>query len=395
VIDSVEAFRRYKHSESGVIVIREGTGTTIHHPSCPHVREDAFLEKHQHGRPYYWTSRPENAERRWASAKRCRHPSDPLAGGTGGPEARRAGVATTAPRSTLAWSVTGPDAGFRGVRAEAARPLPFQLTTESQRELREQLRNRIGHLACRPDEVLHASFFGAKPQGADVENLLLYNVDCSGATFRVASAGIRFEYSAAPMPRAGHPYTYLYRPVPKSKGFVLWRLGDQLAHWPVVRLDAADVDRLSLWLHLARLAVGDEQGRTWLHEFAVSVTLHPASQGPALAAARLVKPILDATVAALQTHGNRSNIHEVATRLTRATGGPGSEILTLLEDARRATLGRVPELMTLRGDGIQLCPSDERCVAAELVIGEPADEGGAWMEVNVRTAERRVTAASV
>jgi hypothetical protein len=89
-LNDLETFRRMKRSTDGVIVIRRPHSTTVDHPDCPHVREDSFREKLDHGRRgYFWAPSLESAQARWSAARPCRHPSDPLAGGTGGPEARR------------------------------------------------------------------------------------------------------------------------------------------------------------------------------------------------------------------------------------------------------------------------------------------------------------------
>src|SRR5258706_5500376 len=104
VLTDVEEFRRVKRKGQGVIVICGSASTTIHHPDCPHVREDAFLEKLRNGRlVYHWTTSVEVARRRWPSARPCRHPSDPLAGGTGGPEASARHSAPSEQRSRAGW----------------------------------------------------------------------------------------------------------------------------------------------------------------------------------------------------------------------------------------------------------------------------------------------------
>ena len=41
----------------------------------------------------------------------------------------------------------------------------------------ENQRRRVRSLAAPPDEILAASYAGAKPANMDVENLLLYNID--------------------------------------------------------------------------------------------------------------------------------------------------------------------------------------------------------------------------
>jgi hypothetical protein len=375
VVSDVEAFRRVKRSGRGVVVIRGSASTTIHHPECPHVREDAFLEKLRNGRlAYHWTDSVETAQRRWPGARACRHPSDPLAGGTGGPEAAAAATAArTAPRSGADWSVDGPSPTLRAVRAEAGFVLPYEPRTPAQLELRSELRERLRRLACRDDEVLHASFFGAKPANADVENLLLYNVDDSGGAFAGAGRGIRFELSPRELPNAAHAFAWLYRPVPRAAGFALWTPGETIAAWPAVALERP-LDRAAVWLSF-RTAVGGEL-RSHPGSFGVRVALRPGDGG-AVAPPRLVKPLLDGIVAALEAHGDGTTIGAVSDRLAAATGAAPEEIERLLADASAAPLGVVPRLAHLRAGGVQLTPADDRCVAAEVLV-DAAAAAGRW-----------------
>src|SRR4051794_40497269 len=248
-IADVDAFRAVKRRGRGVVVIRGSASTMIHHPDCPWVTEKGFLEKLGNDRlAYHWTTSVDAVRARWPGAKVCRHPSEPLAGGTGGPEAGAATVAArTAPRSGGGWSVEGPSPSLRAVRAESDFVLPFEPPSAEQRELRTELRERLRRLACREDEVLHASFFGTKPEHADVENLLLYNVDDSGAASAGAARGIRFELSPRSLPKAERAFGWLYRPVARADGFKLWTPGETLAAWPAVILERPR-DRAGVWL---------------------------------------------------------------------------------------------------------------------------------------------------
>jgi hypothetical protein len=58
-------------------------------------------------------------------------------------------------------------------------------------------------------------------------------------------------------------------------------------------------------------------------------------------------------------------------------GGRGAgTVERLLSDEANAALGMVGRLAHLRGDGFQLAPADDRCVAAEIVL-EPATDAAA------------------
>ena len=105
--------------------------------------------------------------------------------------------------------------------------------------------------------------------------------------------------------------------------------------------------------------------------------------------ARAVKPILDATVAALQTQGEGSDVSQAVRRLADATGESRHEIANILNEESMAVLGSAPQLWTLRRHGLELCPSDDRCVAAEFIVGESDTGGPSSMQITVATAEAR------
>jgi hypothetical protein len=234
-LTDVDAFRQYKRRERGVIVTRRsGSSSSIHHPACPHVREDAFLEKLANlgAAGYYWVADLERARRRWPLAHICAHPSDPLAGGTGGSEATQRAEPTLAPEVTAeTWEVAGPDTGNRSVRAFADRRLQFPYKGEpsEQYELRQELQRRLSRLAVRDDELLHA-YFGAKPRDCDVENLLLYNVHESLACLVGGARALRFELATKESPRRA--CAYVYRPRPRSDDMTFWQLTGEHA-WSV------------------------------------------------------------------------------------------------------------------------------------------------------------------
>lgn len=362
-IGDVEAFRAVKRRGRGVVVIRGSASTMIHHPDCPWVTEKGFLEKLRNDRlAYHWTTSVDAARARWPGAKVCRHPSEPLAGGPGGTEAGAATVAArTAPRSGGGWSVEGPSPTLRAVRAEADFVLPFEPRTDAARELRSELRERLRRLACRDDEVLHASFFGTKPDNADVENLLLCNVDETGAAFVGAARGIRFELSPRPLPRTERAFGWLYRPARRAEGFKLWTVGETIATWPAVVIDDPR-NRAAVWLAFRAAAPEVRAGR---HDGPLGVRVRLAvTAGPV----PFVKPLLDGIVTALQAHGDRATLPKVSARMAAAAGAAPPDVERLLGDPSHAVLGVVPRLVHLHGDGFQLAPDDDRCVAAEVLV---------------------------
>jgi hypothetical protein len=370
---SVEAFRRYKRRAAGVIVIRGSASTMVHHPDCPHVSEDSFATKLANGRGgYFWATSVAVARARWSSARTCQHPSDPLVGGAGGPEARARAVARTEPRSADTWSVQGPGPQLRGVRGEADFILPFEPRSSDQVAFRTELRERLRRLALRDDEILHAMFFGVPPARADVENLLIYNVDQSGRSFRHATGGVRFELSSRPAPNATRPNTYIYRPVVRRATLSSWHAGQAIASWSEVTLTDPR-DRAGVWLAFRRMR---DPAWSEIHSgpFTVAVAIRGPRGGPATAPVSLVKPLLDGIVSSLQAHADSTTLSAVSHRMARVVDARAAEIAQLLQDSSGAALGTVPRLVHMRGDGVQLAPGDDRCVGAEVLLTTSDDD---------------------
>lgn len=375
-LTDVESFCLRKRRERGVIVMRRsGSGTSIHHPACPFVREDSFTEKRDRRGTagYYWADSVETAKARWPLARLCGHPSDPLTGGAGGSEASTAS-APSGPSSGATWEVAGPAREMRSVRAYADGHLPFEPRTDDLLRFRSELRRRLARLAGREGEILHATYFGPKPANADVENLLLYNVDEAGGSLACGRSGVRFEYAATTPTTATRSVTYLYRPAPRDGSFALWRATAEVARWPSQPLRGAPRRLADVWLAL-------RQGRVELGEpavaspIAVSVWLSPPDGVTAAAAPPLVKVLIDGAVAALQAHSDRGSLDAVSARLGAALGEPASVVAALLADSSCAVLGARDRLVHLRGDGVIFAPSDEMVVAGEVLIDAPSGAG--------------------
>jgi hypothetical protein len=283
------------------------------------------------------------------------------------------------------WEIDGPDDGRRRVRLWSNSYIPFEHRTNDQQAAREALRLRVRSLAAAADEILHASYAGSKPTKMDVENLLLYNVDdTAGGCFHPGTRyGVRFEMAAAlhGNPPSGRPFSCSYQ-------YGLTSPDSSLSHWRQVRRLAsfAEADlglfpstkRLEqVWLavHHAQVEpVGKPLALT--ERFAVLITLsHPGTKS-AGANPELVKALIDGTVAAFQSHGDRTSADEIAARLAHTTGQPPGLIKQALLDDRRAVLG-TDSLVYLRGTGVQWNPADHLCVAGQVVCRQA--RGTTWM----------------
>jgi hypothetical protein len=88
--------------------------------------------------------------------------------------------ALSSPPAVAAPAVRGPSPGRPIVEAWAKGYIQFDRRPSWQEDLRTELRGRVRQLHASPDQVLHATFFGTKPERADIENLTLYNIDGCG-----------------------------------------------------------------------------------------------------------------------------------------------------------------------------------------------------------------------
>jgi hypothetical protein len=287
--------------------------------------------------------------------------------------------------------VRGPLIGRPAVEAWANDYIRFERRPDWQQELRTEIRTRVRKLEARPHQALHATFIGDKPRGADVENLLLYNIDASGAAFAPAARfGLRFELGSdcSPSP-SGVPYPYAYRyelARLTSGGFRRWRERRELARWDWVDLGPfAGSKRLEqVWLGLARAdALVAWPPREPDRPFAVRVALRIPRHATAMLG-DLVKGVFDGVVCALQCQTDHTTVAELAGRLTRKLPAAPEEIEALLTRADRAVLGRVPRLLHARGEGVIWAPADDLCLAGELV----AEDGpGSGWQITARVIE--------
>ena len=287
------------------------------------------------------------------------------------------------PVSGARWEIHGPAEGVPAVEAWADGYIPFEpARTSWKRELREEIRSRCELLGPSAGRVLHATFFGAIPPRSDVENLVLYNIDQSFKSFKQAGhQGIRFEHGGEVPPRvpggASYPFGFRYTFAPRDGEFVTaWKQGRVLASFDWTDLGEFDHENRVLaqvWLALAR---GDVEPFFPIHDakFAVKVRVRPPS-GKDWVPGKLVKPIVDGVVCALQAHTGTEDLTKIAERLAKHLPAYPEDLRRYLRDQCRAVLGSVPQLFFLHGAaGAKGNPSDDLCMAGELLPVEPIDD---------------------
>jgi hypothetical protein len=266
------------------------------------------------------------------------------------------------------------------VEAWADDYIRFERRPVWQEHLRNEIRARCSQLEPSAGQVLHATFFGDKLPNADVENLVLYNID----SFAVAGRnGIRFEHGAGVPPApdgARYRCCYRYALTPRSGSFTHWRQGRTLASFDWIDLGAFGVEKqlAQVWLALSRALRDDNPGQMEVFEpaapetpFAVRVQVRPLDDGRQPVWGGLVKGIFDGVICAFQAHTDTTVLPEVAARLARYLPADPAEIAEHLLDQRGAVLGVVPRLVSPYRQDVKWDPADHWCLAGELLRAEP------------------------
>jgi hypothetical protein len=278
------------------------------------------------------------------------------------------------------YEIHGPSTGSPAVEAWADDYIYYERQRRPawQENLLTELRARCGQLEPSAGQVLHATFFGPKRPNADVENLVLYNID----VFNVAGRnGISFEYGGVVPPApdgAEYPYCYRYALEPLSGTFDHWQPGRKLAsfNWTELGIFSGDIKPAQVWLALVR-------GQVYLAElalaphtpFAVKIEVRPP-HGRQPRPDLLMKGIFDGVIAAFQVHTDTAVLSDVASRLATVLPAETTEIERHLLDQRRAVLGPVRQLVLPQRKGGTWNPADHMCVAGELLPAEPV--GPRW-----------------
>jgi len=278
------------------------------------------------------------------------------------------------------YEVHGPSTGSPVVEAWAEDYIYYdrQRRPAWQENLLTELRACCGQLEPSSRQVLHATFFGAKRPNADVENLVLYNID----VFKVAGRnGISFEYGAAVPPAPDgveYPYCYRYALEPLSGIFDHWQPGRKLASfdWTELGTFSGEIKPAQVWLALVRGQVYFAEPALAPHTpFAVKIEVRPP-HGRQPRPDLLMKGILDGVIAALQVHTDTAVLSDVASRLATVLPAETTEIERHLLDQRRAVLGPVRQLVLPQRKGGTWNPADHMCVAGQLLTAEPV--GPRW-----------------
>jgi hypothetical protein len=220
------------------------------------------------------------------------------------------------------------------------------------------LRDELRRLEIGDGTVLEATLAGEPPRGADLENILLYNVGMPEAHVH---AGVRLR--RMPSTTAGVIQRYRRVPVAATVG------GDPpLA---VVGVPLADGGALetarSVWLVTRRAVVAALPEGPPVPPGGIDLTVR-LSTGPGRlrGSVDLIKKLLDGVCASLHSYAG-ANLGEVSERLALELGEDPRSVRELVLSARGALLGPC-DCFWLRGARVQVSPADDRIHAADVTI---------------------------
>ncbi len=284
----------------------------------------------------------------------------------------------------IGYELEGPKAAFPAVWLWTDRYIPFERLSPAQLAARSELRRRLRSLLPEVGEILHASYAGFKPANADVENLLLYNIDMGGACFLPSvTNGLRFELAAPPRrdPPSGreYPCSYEYRMTQPSPHFTHWRPARPLATFSNATLGvfgpARRLEQTWIAVRQADAEIADE-ALVSNTPFATVLRLRAPHGVRVALRPELIKSLVDGVVAGFQAHRDPATIGDVSLRIATTLPIESDRIAQILTDRSRAVLGVVNRLVHLRDPGVQWNPSDHMCVAGEVLLEKPI--GNDW-----------------
>lgn len=258
------------------------------------------------------------------------------------------------------------------IRLEGPRCIRFEESDVDALRARSQLRGLLRTLKPGPGAILHARYGGHRPANADVENLLIYNIDMGGAAFKTSAGyGVRFEESAQNHSNVGtnrRGCHYSYRLISADAPLGDWIVRDTLARFTRVELGAfgSDYRLAQTWFAVKNTTI-DRPAAAAQAPFGVFLELDAPAGAAAGVAPGLLKSLIDGVVCAFQNHLNYETVGDVAARIALAIGEKPAEVAAKLLSDERAVLGSQHQLVYLRGNGVQWNPADHLCVAGQVL----------------------------
>ncbi|MCL5949936.1 MAG: hypothetical protein M1490_05610 [Candidatus Bathyarchaeota archaeon] len=267
--------------------------------------------------------------------------------------------------------------------------LPFPTgTSDIFKSMRREIQQALLSMQAN-GKVLHAIYIsprGFSGREPDVENALFYNVsDVSCQCFKeLTKNGIRFErlFSRPPLsdgkPRWNHSQIYMLSPIDAE--FTYWRRGRHLVHFDLnilcnifenIKTNYSVLAKfIWYWVRQSGEKVLIMVPKLPPSRFGISITIEgDKNLIPNLSA--FVKPLLDGVIAAYQNHDgtNLDNITiALSTRYLKPLNPRQDDLISFLTNNKEAILGSTKLFWLSSGGRLQVCPNDENCLSAEIIL---------------------------
>jgi len=248
-------------------------------------------------------------------------------------------------------------------------PFPPYKPHDWRADFRDDLRAAIARLPSRQGKVLSAAYRSPISEGADLENLLIYNI-FDARLSSIARNGLIFErfYHVSrecPVPLSSQALCqYEYRLADEESSSLEEQSGRELAFLSFELPPRVPEGPTSVWYaakkgHITR-ALGDHREKPWGISLAIRVP--PSSR---ITCSNIVKPLIDGITSALHYHSGL-NIKELSERLDRILGlGDSTSMKPLLLNNTNALFGTI-DLLCCHGKNVQWNPQDGYCTYCSM-----------------------------
>jgi hypothetical protein len=243
-------------------------------------------------------------------------------------------------------------------------PEPLRYASENRPEwmahCASAIREELRALPIEDGTLLEATLTGEPPPGADLENILLYNVGIPEAHVH---AGVRLRRLPAGTGGVAQRYRRVSIVAVEDEG------GDAvLAAFTVPVDDGQELESArAVWLAARRAAVASLPEGELLAAAGIDLRVRVVTgTGRMRGSIERIKKLLDGVCASLHVYAG-ANLDEVARRLALELGESAEAMTALLVSPRGTPLGPY-DFLWLRGERVQLSPADDRIHAAEVMF---------------------------
>lgn len=254
----------------------------------------------------------------------------------------------------------GADGDIQAITLKTNKRIPYEVTG-TLKEIRDELKLNLKKMTNTGGKILVAEYISKLPiKGADVENLLFYNIG-SAAFENSATAGIRFTSSLASASDGGeweHCYRYFFEIGGKT-------IGEEMLSFLLPSM-SENTKASEVWWAVSKAIEGKASlGKMIPDGFRLSIEVHTPEDKP-IKLASCMKPLLDGLISALQYS---ESIDPIALKILAASiGEPFDAVKAELENQKNKLLGNQKKLVFAYREGIKWNPADDRLKECTISI---------------------------